>query len=873
MAKTKAKQPQKKSKQTKSLGEIKKGAGESPFEKYQDYIYVGIIVLAILLFFQEGILGGKIFSSPDNLSPYSFKTFLEEAGRNGIYPLWVPYIFGGMPSLASLTAGLPAVNNFFSYIWDTILTSFAGDNLFKLTIPYYFLFAIATYFYIRYKFKSNTVALFCALSAVLATGLIQLIIVGHHTKMMTFAFFPLILLTIDMMIDKGLGNWKRILLYLPILAVLIYMQLHFHHIQMLFYTYLFLGVYYGYMLIYSFIKKEKYMTLLKAGGVLIAAGIIAVAMDANIILSVKEYNQYSIRGQASIEQLNNPATQNNQPLDYQYATNWSFSPGEVMTFFIPYYYGFGNVEVNGQRTNTYWGQMPFTDSPVYFGVIVFLLAVIGIIMNFKRNAPVQGLTIAMVFFLFLSFGRTFPMIFDVFFNYFPLFGSFRAPVMIHYYLDFIFIILAGYGLVSIINSVKDKVQQEKFKKVSFVLMGLAGLMFIFSLIGFEDSYRESVLTGPKAMEYKQQGAPPQQVDQYLGQQVVPYAYENVISDLRLHSILMLIVLGTAYFYSQRKLSAGVMAGIVIVISVFDLWNISGKTLHWDNPQDKETLFAQKDYINFILSNDPDTYRYRIAEYNGERMITSNFLAFYKLHQFNGYHGAKIRNYQDAIDIAGDLNPNLLDAANVKYLITDKPFADTANFKPVFQGAKIVYLNPDALPRAFFVDEYKVESGLNILNGMRDGTFNPRTTAMLEEDPGVQIDKPGSGASATITDFGIHHITYDVNATGNNMLVLSEIYYPAGWKAYIDGQETKVYKTDYLFRSIVVPEGQHKVEFRFEPQSYSTGKTISFAANIFVVLLLVGGIGSAYMSKKNAGEAKKEEKKDDNDGKGEEENKA
>jgi hypothetical protein len=861
MAKSKAKVTHKKPQQTKSLSDLKKSPGESPFEKYQDYIYVGIIILAVLIFFSEGVFGGKIFASPDNLSPFSFRTFLDEASANGIFPLWVPYIFGGMPSLASLTTGLPAANNFFSYIWDGLWNSFAGDNLFKLTLPYYLLFAISTYFYIRHKLKNNTVALFCALCGVLATGIIQLIIVGHHTKMMTFAFFPLVLLIIDMMIDSGLKDWRKYLIYLPILAILIYMQLHFHHIQMLFYSYMMIAIYYGYTLIYKIVKKTEYMTMVKALLVLIAGGVIAVAMDANIIMSVKEYNNYSMRGQAGVEVLNNPATQNDNPLDYQYATNWSFSPGEVLTFVIPYYYGFGNIEVNGQRMNTYWGQMPFTDSPVYFGMIVFLLALIGIFMNFRRTASVQALTLIAVFFLFLSFGRTWPIIFDLFFYHFPLFGSFRAPVMIHYYLDFVFLILAGYGFKSILDAAKDKVKQDQFKKLSFVMMGLAGLMFIISLVGFEGSYKDSVLSGPKVSELKQ-SYPPDQVDNYFNQQVIPNAYENVVSDMRLHSILLLVVLISAYFYTQRKVTPAVFGAIVIVIGVFDLWAVSSKTLHWDSAQDKETMFARSDYVNFILSTDPDTYRYRIAEYTGGKLATTNILAYYKLHLFNGYHGAKIRNYQDAIEVAGDMNPFLLDLGNVKYLITDQPIPDTINYTPVFQGkSRLVYLNNNFSPRAFFVDEYRVESGLNILTAMRDGTFDPRTTALLEENPGVQIDKPDSTASATITDFGIHHINYDVNATGNNMLIFSEIYYPAGWKAYIDGQETKIYKTDYLFRSIVVPAGQHKVEFKFDPAAYSTGKSISLAANIFVVLLLVAGIGGTYMSKKEKIDSKNEEKEE------------
>jgi hypothetical protein len=166
------------------------------------YVFIGIIVLAILMFFSKGVFEGKIFASADNLSPLSFKTFLDDAKAQGIFPLWVPYIFMGMPSLASLTAAIPAVHNIFSYIWDTVLAGLSNGNLFALTLPYYFLFAITLFFYARYKFKNNLIALYCALTGVFATGIIQLIIVGHHTKMMTFAFYPLIMLFLDKLIDS-----------------------------------------------------------------------------------------------------------------------------------------------------------------------------------------------------------------------------------------------------------------------------------------------------------------------------------------------------------------------------------------------------------------------------------------------------------------------------------------------------------------------------------------------------------------------------------------------------------------------------------------------------------------------------------------------
>lgn len=412
--------------------------------------------------------------------------------------------------------------------------------------------------------------------------------------------------------------------------------------------------------------------------------------------------------------------------------------------------------------------------------------------------------------------------------------------MIHYFIDLVFVILAGFGIKSIIEAVKDSVLKEKLRKTTFVFWGIAGIIFIMSIIGFESSYKNSVLNGPKATDAKMQGASPQQISQYFNQ-VATIAYENLIADMRLHSILIALTFLLIYFYLNGKIKVSYLYLGLILIGVFDLWNISSKTLHWESASQKEQLFAKSDYVNFILNKDPQTFQYRIAEMNRGQLATSNFLAYYDLHQFNGYHGAKIRIYQDAIDVVGGNNPNLLSLANVKYLISDSPLQDT-NFIQVFKGTKLVYENKNYLPRAFFVNEYKVDTGLNILNNIKNGVFNPRETAYLEKDINKTIDKPDSTASISLESANIHNIDYNVNATGNNMIVFSEIYYPAGWKVYIDGKETEFYKTNYLFRSIIVPPGSHKVEWKFEPETYYTGKMISTSVNIIVTLMIIIGLG-------------------------------
>ena len=822
------------------------------------YILLGVILLAILFFFREGVFSGKLFASADNLSPLTFQTFLNDAKAQGIFPLWLPYIFMGMPSLASLTAAIPSAHNFYSFMWDKVFEAISGGSLFFLTLPYYFIFGITLFLYARFKFKNNLISLFCALLGVFATGIIQLIIVGHHTKMMTFAFFPLILLLFEKLMDSEDNNGFKMMFNFALLTVVFYIQLHFHHIQMLFYSYMMIGIYVAYYLVYNLINKINIKGILRTVALFIAGVILALAMDADVIMSIKDYSKYSMRGESSITAKAEGKTAD-KPLSYDYATNWSFSPGEVLTFVLPYYYGFGSVEVKGQRANLYWGQMPFTDSPVYFGVIVLVLAAIGAAFNFKKNPFIQATSFIILFFLFLSFGRTFPLIYDIFFNYVPFFGSFRAPVMIHYYIDLAFVILAGYGIWSIVTKIKEVsksstvpchaelVSASKIEKTAYVLFAVGALMFLISLIGFESSYTEAVSTGPLLQKMKTQ-ADPQQIAGYI-KQISGFAYENVISDLRLHAFLILIVGALIYYYNKKKISGNLLILGIIIIGLFDLLSVTSKTLHWDDKGQKDSYFAEADYTKWLLAREPDTYKYRVAVFNRGSLVTSNELAYFRLHLFNGYQGAKIRIYQDAIDVSGGENPFLMGLANVKYVISDTPIKDTVSFREAFKGSNIIYENRFAMPRAFFVDECKVETGMNILNKIKTAGFNPYITAFVEKDLGKQIDKPDSSVYARITSFNIHNIEYEVNASGNNLLVLNEIYYPSGWKAYIDGTETEFYKTDYLLRSVIVPKGKHKIEFKFYPESYYTGKNISIAVNILVSLLLVGGIAGIYLKKK------------------------
>ena len=839
----------------------------STFFKYENFIYIGIIILSVLLFFKEGVFSGKVFATGDILASDSFRTFLDDAKKSGVFPLWVPYIFMGMPNFPIISYN-PRSYDFFYFIWDSVygtITNSSTNGVLPV-ILYYAIFGIGFYLYSNYKFKNKLIALYCALTATFATDFIQRIVVGHNTKVLALAFFPLILLFLDKLIDSFDDKSKSVfsfqnLINLALLALMLHIQLNSNHIQMIFYAYLMLGIYLLYLIIYRVVKKTQISGIIKSGIFFVIAALLAVAMNADVMMTMKEYNKYSMRGEPGIEAKIDKKVADDQPLDYQYATNWSFSPGEVITFLLPYYYGFGDVEIQGQKANLYWGQMPFTTNPMYFGVIVLILAVTGIFYNFRKNPFVQAMTVISVVFLFMSFGRNFSLIYDLFFNYFPYFSSFRAPVMIHHFMNIAIVILSGFGLKSVIEIVKGKTDSDKLKKLCYVFFGIAGLMFLISIVGFEGSYTDSVSTSSLAEKLKQQGATAQQISQYIKQQIIPNAYANSISDLRLHAFFIALVAGLMFMYATNKVSVKIFLAGTILIAVIDLWNVNFKTLHWDNPGETKNAFAETDFTNWLLKTNPDTYTYRVAEFNGGRLTTDNTMAYYRLHSFNGYHGAKIRIYQDAVDVAEGENPLLLTLGGVKYIISDKPLQDTS-FVQVFKGTKFIYENKNFIPKAFFADGYKVEKDITILNNIREMNFDPRKVAFLEKDINQKIDKPDSTASVKLVKGDIHSLEYEVNATGNNLLVFSEIYLPFGWKAYIDGKESEIHKTDYILRSLVVPQGKHKVEFRYEPEVYYTGKSVSIGANVLLgIILLAGVFGYATNKKKNDSTANV--KKDEN----------
>ena len=839
-------------------------------EKYQTPAYLALILISILIFFGAGIFGTKNFSSPDNIASNSFNTYLQDAKKDGVFPLWIPYIFCGMPSFAALVPHLERMYDYSQAVWVIIrdlLYALDNNNQVWAVVLFYIIFGFAFYFLADYQFKNKLIALYCALAAVFITPIIQMIIVGHNSKMIAVMMFPVVFLFIEKIYDyfsqpqeKGSARFFKLMLYFSALVFFLHVQMSSNHIQMLFYFYMAFGFYLLYRLIYNIVKKVELSVILKTIAIFVLAAGLSALMDADSYMSTKEYSKYSIRGVAPItsQTASNQGTELEEK-DYEYATNWSFSPTEVMTLFIPSWVGFGDIEYQGQRANTYWGQMPFTTSPMYFGILTILLAFIGIYYHFRKNVLVQALTIISIISLILSFGRTLPVLYDILFYHLPYFSSFRAPVMIHILINVSFVLLAGLGIKTVIDISKDKAASARFTSAGKYIFPLLALPLLISLIGFQGYYASIVSSSDYVQKLQAAGYNASQVQQIISQ-ISTIAYDNAKSDMMLIGFILLLGYGFCYFFVRGDMKYKIFLPALIILLMFDLWRIDYKTLEWNTKSENEGKFKTPDYVDWVMKNEKNLYEFRVLDLSNNSPIRENTLAYWRLENLYGYQGAKLRIFQDMDDVAGLTNPFVWKLAGVKYIFSNKPNEDTTLTK-VYQGSKYVYLNKDVLPKAHFASAYRIAGGLEILNNIKQGNFDLNKMVFFEKDPGIKIDVPDSTAKVQITKFGIHDITFEAEASGNNLLFINEVYYPAGWKALIDGQPAEIYKTDYLFRSILIPRGKHKIEMKFEPETYYTGKKIAIGSNIILIAFFVFSICGIYLKSR-----KKEEKAQTSDAK-------
>ena len=801
-------------------------------KKYETPILLALLLVLLVTFFNKAIFDNKVFMSPDISASKGLNTFVGQANSEGVFPLWIPYIFSGMPSFASLLTSGRRWYDLTLEVWlkfDEGLSHILINPDVGWVLVYYLLFGIGMFFLIRKFGLGKFPAFFSATATLFSTFIINWIMVGHNTKIAAIAFFPFIFLVV-IELTQGF-KW----LNLVWLALLLHLEFQSTHIQMIFYSYFAIAIYLICIFIKNLVKHENVRGTLRSAGLLILASVYAILMSSDLYFSTYEYSKYSIRGASPIVKTQEDVSNTGGGLDYQYATNWSFAPEEIAVFFVPSFYGSGDITYNGPlsnnrevHVNTYFGPEPFMVAPPYIGAIVIFFAIIGFLKSRKNPMVIVSLVVIIVS-LLVSFGREFPLVYDLMYNYFPYFNKFRSPSMILVLVHIFVPIVAAFGVEAVMKA--RETSDEAFARKMLIMIAVFGGAIFLALVGqgaLQDYYHGVI--------------------QSEGRQVSDAAFtllfDNMTGDLYTALVICLLASAVAYFSIRRKMTFLVSSSAISILLIFDLWRPDYRPMQLYDRKTEADQFATPDYVPVIKQ---DTTLYRVLLLEGGQPATSNDLAYYSIQGANGYSGAKIRIYQDMIDVDGLTNPNVMKLLGIKYVITEKP--DASIGKVIFSGSRTVEERSDYLPRAYFVNDYKVSTGLGILNSLRAGEFDPAKTALFMEDPKLNIDPPDTGSYVRFTSYKLQSMTMEAKATGNNLLLLSEVYYPAGWKAYIDGKPTRIYRADYFLRAILVPKGEHTISLEFKPRIYTLGRNLTLWSNGIIVLLIIGTIPGLVMKRK------------------------
>ena len=767
-------------------------------------IIIPILLVLLCIIFYPVIFQGKIFSSPDSLTPKAAAIILNETQKEiGEYLLWQPWIFSGMPSAESFTN----ISNlyFLHYVFQLLHIPSSIIHLL------HFLFAgLGMFVLLRYLKLSQIVAIIGGAGFMLMPYLITMEVFGHGSQAMTAAYIPWAFWATLKLFDN-----QRIL-DVGILAIILGLQLQRAHVQIAYYTWMLIGALFLFKIILFLREKELRNKAIRGSALFITAIIIALGISALVYLPSLQYSSESIRS------IGQPGS-----ASYDYATSWSFHPKEIVTFFIPSAYGFG-----GQ---TYWGKMPFTDYPNYMGIIFLFLAVFALIK--KRDTIVWFLAGTTLIALLISFGRHFGIVYNLFYEFIPYFNKFRIPSMILIIVQFNAITLASYGL--------EQLVEHKWKDVSKWFWWSAGITgFIILILLFGDGWlREIVSNG-----FTQ----PRSQDPRFVEIINNLRWKIWINDAWLMILFIIGLIGTFFLFVKEHITKVMFILIIGALAIIDLGIVDYKIVQPEPNSGRapqlvsiKTIkrYFQHDKTTKFLTEDEATYRvYPIGPLFGESRLQA-----FGIESIGGYHPAKLGIYNRFLSNTNNISTlSLMRMMNIRYILSpqvvnhpDLEHVFTDNMKTSSGNIPIwIYLISNSIPRAWFVDKVEVVDENVLWENLLSESFVPTKIAYIKEPLTGAITKDGE-----ILEYAssIHHINLKTTSQNAGFLVISEVHYPLRWKAKIDGKSVYTFETNGVIRGIEVPAGEHIIEFEYDKSVFHKGILISIVSFILAIGFITFGL--------------------------------
>ena len=790
-------------------------------------VYLGIVVAFIVVSyaFVPQVLSGKIVNQSD-ISGWS--GMAREASQwNAAHPddrtAWTGSMFSGMPT-TSFQA--PTKGDWTQYLYDALL-------IFRRPAGYFFISLLGAFLLMLSLGINPLLAAGGAIAVTFCSYNMQIIQVGHNTKMQAIAFLPWVLAALIFCYrsavrsdadgksgkDGKKNSWlPGTVLWAALFGLFLSFQVKANHPQISYYLAILILLYAIVLFVWLVSAKERRPVLSRffaASALLLVLGCAGVGTNATKLIPTWEYTKYSMRGGSTAQP---DGTKETKGLDLDYATAWSYGWEELPNLMIPDFNGGSSAgAVNPDKSETYdllkragqsnlkeicnnlplyWGPQPFTAGPMYMGAITIFLFILGLMLYEGREK--WWIVIATLLSVLLALGNHLMWFTKLFYDFAPLYSKFRTVSMALVTLQFTLPMLAFLVLDRIVR--EDSFAAAFRKKGWIALAVTGGFCLVFALIpGIAGNFSSPADAGQPDVLTRALMADRRSL-------LVSDAWRSL---LLIAAAFALVWWGTSN-KSRRSGRSATAALLVCLLVLVDLFAVGRRYLgdkDFVSPKSFNSQFSQRPVDKMILADSDPSYR--VLDLTVSVFNDSHPSYWHK--NIGGYSPAKLQIYQEYIE------NHLVSEINSLY----RAIGD----------AKTVREAEEALP---------------YLEGL--ASLNCRYIIVGEENPPLRyryargnawFENPSSETDTiALTSYAPNELRYEYRSEKGGKAVFSEVYYPDGWEAVVDGEKLPVYLTDEVLRAVDLPAGGHEMVMRFAPASYARGEAVSRTCSAVLLLLVL-----------------------------------
>ena len=800
------------------------------FSENKKALWIALCIVAfalITLVYFSPIMQGKRLKQHDiEMFRGMSQEIVDFKAKTGEQSLWTNSMFGGMPAW---NIGVPQNSNLMTYVNRILNIDFPHPMgaVFVSMLGFFILLLVLD--------CSIWISFIGALAYGFTSYLFIVIGAGHNSKAVAMAYMAPVIAGI-LLTYKGKYLWGAVLT-----AIALALEIRAGHLQITYYLLLIVLCIIVAEIVET-IKEKSYLHFFKASGILVGVAIIAILTCSTTLYANYEFGKETMRGKPV---LSKSADNQTKGLDKDYITQWSYGIGETWSLMIPNAKGGASAYIGNDnpaldkcdprfrstiaQQNSYWGDQPITSGPVYVGAIVCFLFVLGLFVVKGKYKWI--LLAATVLSILLSWGKNFMGFTDFFIDYFPGYNKFRAVSMTLVIAEVCMPLLAFLALAEIFKNPDELKQNKKYLYISLGITG--GLCILFYAMPHTFF---NFLSADEAIQFKQMQA---------GQDGAIYTtFANELEKVRvdifradaIRSFLYIYIAGIVILLTiSDKMNKKYMFPILALLVLVDMYTVDRRYLNNNNFIDKRKAdkpFVMSEVDKQILQDkDLD---YRVINLTVSTFNDASTSYFHK--SVGGYHGAKLRRYQDIIDrylSKRDLNYfKVLNMLNTKYIIYPK------------DNQKIASKNYDAFGNAWIASDIEwVNTPNEEIDAIAD-TDVKNVAIINNEFRQVVGDFKASPAEGTIqlVDYQPNQLKYSFDSSKDELVVFSEIWTSKGWTMWVDGVENPLFRADYILRSAIIPAGQHEIVMRYEPSIWRIGNTIQLITSL---LILIGFVAACY----------------------------